>query len=292
MNSAFNLVVLSGDGSRLLRVRVPRWVVWGAVGMIAAGPVAGLSLSGSLALVQHQQGRITELRQETDRQGELIEAFRTRVAAVRGELAEWRTLHRKMWEAFGPETAAGKTTGGIGGPALPEPTPVGPLRPAEELETLATTVAEEGPRLRELETLVSRTGEIMSQLPLLWPVHGHVTSEYGHRPSPWDGGDEEHQGLDIGSPLQTPVQSPAAGTVVTASAGGDYGRHIVLDHGNGVRSLYGHLAEIDVKPGQQVEKGQTIGRVGSTGRSTGPHLHYEILVRGKPVDPRGFLWER
>ncbi len=291
MSPSFNLVVLSGDGSRLLRVRVPRWTAWATLALLATVPAAGISLSGTWALVGHQQARIAELREERDQQGELLETFRTRVAAVRGELSEWKTLHEKMWEAFGPETTS-DTAIGVGGSSTADPAESGALRPGEELETLTSAVAEEGPRLRELERLVSRSGEIMGKLPLLWPVRGPVRSEFGRRASPWSGLPEEHPGLDIGTPSRTPVQSPAPGTVVTASAEGDYGRHIVLDHGNGIRSLYGHLSEIDVKPGQQVEKGQMIGRVGSTGRSTGPHLHYEIQVHGKPVNPRGFLWER
>ena len=80
--------------------------------------------------------------------------------------------------------------------------------------------------------------------------------------------------------------------MIVASAAGDYGKHVVLDHGNGVTSLYGHLLKLYVEKGEHVEKGQVIGLVGSTGRSTGPHLHYEVRVDGKPVDPRGFLWER
>jgi murein DD-endopeptidase MepM/ murein hydrolase activator NlpD len=98
--------------------------------------------------------------------------------------------------------------------------------------------------------------------------------------------------MDISSPTGTPVRSPAAGVVVEASSTEDYGRHAMLDHGNGVRSLYGHLKKLDVKVGQKVEKGEVIGLVGSTGRSTGPHLHYEVRVEGKPVDPRAFLWEQ
>ena len=292
MSAGFNLVVLSADGARLVRVRVPRWALWAVLGVVGTIPAAGVGLSGSWALLQRQQGRIAELRQEADRQDALIETFRARVAAVRRELAEWRTLHQKMWAAFGPETVAGGTVTGVGGPAVPEAPEAGALRPAEELETLASAVADEGPRLRQLESLISRTGEIMSRLPLVWPVHGQVNSEFGRRQSPWSGLSEQHTGLDIGTPARTPIAAPAPGVVVTASAGGDYGRHVVLDHGNGVRSLYGHLSEIDVAPGQQVEKGEVIGRVGSTGRSTGPHLHYEIRVQGRPVDPRGFLWER
>src|SRR5439155_1512985 len=82
----------------------------------------------------------------------------------------------------------------------------------------------------------------------------------------------------------------AVASVVEESAEGDFGKHVMLDHGNGVRSLYGHLKRHDVKVGQRVAKGQVIGLVGSTGRSTGPHLHYEVLMAGKPVDPSRFLW--
>ena len=133
---------------------------------------------------------------------------------------------------------------------------------------------------------------IMSRLPLRWPLHGAVKSEFGPRRSPWDGEPERHPGIDIGSPMGTPVAAPAPGTVVAADVHGGFGKHVMIDHGNGVRSLYGHLSAIDVKVGDRVEKGQVLGLVGSTGRSTGPHLHYELLVHGSPVDPRGFLAER
>ena len=129
----------------------------------------------------------------------------------------------------------------------------------------------------------------MTALPLRWPVRGPVRSEFGMRQSPLSGEPEDHKGIDIGSPPGTPVQSPAAGTVVAASSGGGYGRHVTVDHGYRVKSRYGHLEKLDVKVGQHVEKGDVIGLVGSTGRSTGPHLHYEVLVEGKQVNPRRFL---
>ena len=291
MTSAFDIVVLHSDGRRPLRVRVPRWLARATLVLIAALSAAGGGFTAADGTIRRREhGRIVALQKQSARQRELIETFRTRVAAVRGELAEWETLHAKMWESFGPETSASRETAGIGGPFVPEPVAPDTLRPEEEIEALASSVAEEGARLRQLEPLVSRTSEIMSKLPLTWPVRGPVNSGYGLRRSPWTGRPEEHDGLDIGTLPGTPVQSPASGTVVTASAGGPLGRHVVLDHGNGVRSLYGHLSQIEVKAGERVEKGQTIGLTGSTGRSTGPHLHYEILVAGKAMDPRGFLW--
>jgi murein DD-endopeptidase MepM/ murein hydrolase activator NlpD len=132
---------------------------------------------------------------------------------------------------------------------------------------------------------------MLSSLPLEWPIRGRVNSEYGYRRSPWGGGRERHLGIDIGSAPGTPVKSPGEGTVLTASTRGSFGKQVTLDHGNGIKSRYGHLKAVEVKAGQRVERGQVIGRVGSTGRSTGPHLHYEVSVGGKTVDPRGFLPE-
>jgi murein DD-endopeptidase MepM/ murein hydrolase activator NlpD len=169
-----------------------------------------------------------------------------------------------------------------------------PIRPAPwaELDLLARTVGEEGPRVRTLEQSVRRAGDLIQALPLRWPVRGAIKSSYGLRQSPWTGKPEQHDGIDIGSSPGTPIESPAPGKVVKAGSGPDFGRHVVIDHGNGVRSLYGHMKQVDVKAGQTVEKGQVIGLVGSSGKSTGPHLHYEVLVNGKAVDPRSFLVER
>src|SRR5207244_230479 len=121
-----------------------------------------------------------------------------------------------------------------------------------------------------------------------WPHH------LGLRTAPIPlgrGWQEHHRGLDIRSPPGTPVRSPGAATVAAVSSHGSYGKNVVLDHGNGVKSRYAHLQKLEVKVGQQVEEGQVIGLVGSTGRSTGPHLHYEVLVQGKAVNPHGFLRE-
>jgi murein DD-endopeptidase MepM/ murein hydrolase activator NlpD len=294
MKTPFSLLLVYGDG-RVLRMSIPRWIAYGTLGLVGAAAASAIGLSGELAFLTAQSHQVTALRQHLDAQSALIDAFQTRVAAVRSELAGWKALHARMWEAFGPETGSETKGTGVGGAApdaLDAATPPGvKLRPAEELDLLASGVAEEGPRLRELEEVTSRVGKLLDALPLRWPLRGPVNSEFGLRRSPWTGRREQHPGIDIGSPPGTPVAAPAAGTVVAAASWGDFGRHVTIDHGHGVRSLYGHLREIDVKLGQKVEKGQILGRVGSTGRSTGPHLHYELLVEGSPVDPRGFLWD-
>jgi murein DD-endopeptidase MepM/ murein hydrolase activator NlpD len=118
-----------------------------------------------------------------------------------------------------------------------------------------------------------------------WPVTGTITSPFGWRTNPFGGGPEFHQGLDIAAPTGTTVTAAAAGTVIMAQWYGGYGNYILIDHGGGYSTGYGHLSAIYVSVGQSVQRGQAIGAVGSTGQSTGPHLHFEVRIAGKPVDP-------
>lgn len=118
-----------------------------------------------------------------------------------------------------------------------------------------------------------------------WPVSGIITSPFGWRENPFGGGPEFHQGLDIAAALGTPVVAAAAGTVIMAQWYGGYGNYVLIDNGNHYSTGYGHLNAIYVARGQYVQRGQAIGAVGSTGYSTGPHLHFEVRIDGKPVDP-------
>jgi murein DD-endopeptidase MepM/ murein hydrolase activator NlpD len=285
-------VFVHGDGSRVLRLNVPRWLGYATLVFPAAIAIGALALGGAKALIAYQRGELAGLHRRVADQNTLIESFRSGAASVRSELASWKALHANMWEALGPEIAgAPKDGSGVGGIPAPDIDDRVAAGPQDELALLLQTVAEEGPRLRELERVIGRTGEVVNSLPLRWPIRGRVNSEFGRRSSPWGGAAERHDGLDISVPLGTPVMCPAPGRVVLAGGGGDYGRHIMIDHGNGVRSLYGHMSKVDVRAGQQVEKGTILGLTGSTGRSTGPHLHYELRVAGKAVNPRKFLWE-
>jgi murein DD-endopeptidase MepM/ murein hydrolase activator NlpD len=118
------------------------------------------------------------------------------------------------------------------------------------------------------------------------PAQGTVTSEFGPR---WG---RQHQGVDIAAGTGTPVGAAAEGVVRDASWRGGYGKAVVIDHANGVSTLYGHNSELLVKPGDRVQAGQAIAKVGSTGDSTGPHLHFEVMLEGKKVDPRPWLEQR
>ncbi len=118
-----------------------------------------------------------------------------------------------------------------------------------------------------------------------WPVSGTITSPFGWRSNPFGGAPDFHPGLDIAAPMGTTVTAAASGTVILAQWYGGYGNFILIDDGGSVSTGYGHLSAIYVSVGQNVQRGQAIGAVGSTGHSTGPHLHFEVRVNGKPVDP-------
>jgi murein DD-endopeptidase MepM/ murein hydrolase activator NlpD len=152
-------------------------------------------------------------------------------------------------------------------------------------------VSESGQSLRALGRFVERTRSVLQAMPFRWPVRGPLNSRFGQRQSPWTGELEFHRGLDISAGRGTPVYAPASGSVFYSGPGGEYGNIVILDHGHDLRSLYGHLQETRVKHGDRVEPGQLIALSGNTGRTSGPHLHYEIQLRGQPVDPRQYLWE-
>lgn len=125
--------------------------------------------------------------------------------------------------------------------------------------------------------------------PNLWPVEGQITGSFGERIDPFNGEGAFHSGIDIGSTYGQAVVAPADGIVVFADFMGGYGRAIVLDHGHSTSTRYGHLSNFAVAVGQQVHRGDTIGYVGLSGRSTGPHLHYEVRINDTPVNPHKYL---
>ncbi len=130
-------------------------------------------------------------------------------------------------------------------------------------------------------------------MPALWPVMGSISSPFGSREDPILGGGEGefHKGVDISAPWGTPIRATADGVVESAGYGNGYGKEVVIDHGGGVKTIYAHMSGFHVSGGQQVVRGQIIGYVGTTGRSTGAHVHYEVRLRNVPVNPHKYLRE-
>jgi len=129
----------------------------------------------------------------------------------------------------------------------------------------------------------------VADAPSMWPVEGRVTSSFGERQDPFNGEGAFHAGLDISAPSGTVVRATGDGVVDSAAVMNGYGREVILDHGHGVHTLYGHLSGMIVLAGQHVIRGQIIGYVGQTGRATSPHLHYEVRINNVPVNPHKYL---
>jgi len=254
------------------------------VGLAVTLAVVG-ALVGDWANLRELTREARTFARQIAEQRETIDSFNRRVAELRQEMTGWRELHARIWEPFGPELTPGARDKGIGGAVKV----ADQVSAKDELARLTETVTEQGENLRALDRLMARAGKALAALPSRWPVRGGVNSEFGNRLSPWTRVTEFHSGLDINARPRTPVRAPAGGTVTFAGTQEQYGITITLDHGQDVRSIYGHLAQVAVKQGERVQRGQVIAYTGNTGRSSGPHLHYEILVKGHSVNPRAYL---
>ena len=143
--------------------------------------------------------------------------------------------------------------------------------------------------MQNLSSVIESKQAKWDATPSVWPVKGWITSGFGKRVSPFTGQMAVHEGIDIGAPFNTPVQAPAAGRVVVTGFDPRMGNLIAIDHGYGMETQYGHLAKVLVKSGQKIRRGDVIGLVGSTGLSTGPHLHYHVKSNSHAVDPQRYI---
>jgi murein DD-endopeptidase MepM/ murein hydrolase activator NlpD len=157
------------------------------------------------------------------------------------------------------------------------------------LRQLSTEARLEEIRQQELMQIIQNKQEMLATTPSIWPCEGWVTSNFGYRTSPFTGKREFHKGLDIAGPNMTPIYSPAGGKVSFVGRDGSYGLAVKVDHGNGMATYYAHLHKAAVEKGKKVSRAELIGYMGSTGRSTGPHLHYEVRLNGVPVDPQKYI---
>jgi murein DD-endopeptidase MepM/ murein hydrolase activator NlpD len=230
---------------------------------------------GLYGLTQHAAHIRTQLenqllRAENERQRQELEKLNSRVEKV-------EDTSRKLAEKSGVVDTS-PSLPGTGGPALP----------MDEM-ALATLTAKMGrleEDMRAYEAILRQRG----YTPTIWPVDGKLEAGFGGRRNPFGGpGYEFHSGQDIEAPWGAPVVAGASGQVMFVGWQNGYGQLVVVDHGGGLTTRYGHLSQIYVELGQTVQRAQLLGKVGSTGRSTGPHLHYEVRINDQPVNPRQYL---
>ena len=158
------------------------------------------------------------------------------------------------------------------------------------IDILKDRTTEMESQLTLLQELAQKKASIRRITPTIWPVKGHVTSPFGSRTDPFkEEATEVHLGMDISALFGTQVHAPADGTIIYAQRKSAYGNLIIIDHGNGLTTRMGHLSRFNVKVGQHVRKNDIVGYVGTSGRSTAPHLHYEVRMNDRPVNPKNYL---
>ena len=270
---AFIIAHTSRSRARVQRIRVEKRSV--TAFFVAAAVLAVCLVYGLYGLTQQAAHLRTEmenqqLRAENERQRQELDRLNSRVEKV-------EDTSRKLAEKSGVIDES-RVSPGTGGPELP--------LDEMALETLAS-------KMSRLEEDMSAHEAILRQrgyTPTLWPVDGTLEGGFGGRRNPFGGaGYEFHSGQDIEAAWGAPVVSGASGKVTFVGWQNGYGQLVVVDHGGGLTTRYGHLSHIDVALDQTVSRGQLLGKVGSTGRSTGPHLHYEVRINDQAVNPLPYL---
>jgi murein DD-endopeptidase MepM/ murein hydrolase activator NlpD len=239
--------------------------------------------TGSSAWVKEAPATVAvvALRETTDRiERQQLAVLEGLERTVRSNARRWSDLFAETGLDAGRYASSPKQGGAQGGPLVP----LASNRPASPFEL----------RLTQVQTALvqaERMRRIVNTLPVNRPLSSEhdITSGYGARHDPFTRGLAMHTGIDFRAPSGTPARATAPGKVVEADWVGGYGNMVEVDHGNGLTTRYAHLSSVEVDVGQTITKGQVIGRVGSTGRSTGPHLHYETRLDGDPMDPMRFV---
>jgi murein DD-endopeptidase MepM/ murein hydrolase activator NlpD len=306
---ALTLIAVPEDGGRVRRVQFSRralnlalvglGVLFIAVSLMVMDYVAAkfevVHLNHRVGQSHDANAKLLEANKYQEAQ---IEALAGKVAGIRKKLDrmdEIDTSIRRMTR-LNPEDESGAAPAAMGGDAEPELGTNFGLGGKGQLESFHAILdrldQSADTRVASLQSLQkdlsSYTGTLVS-VPSIWPVRGWVSSEFGYRISPFTGERAFHQGIDVATPEGMPIIAPANGMIEFVGVQGNYGNTLVIRHGAGLSTLFGHLQAALVAEGQMVRRGQQIALVGNTGRSTGPHVHYEVRQGGVPIDPRHYI---
>jgi murein DD-endopeptidase MepM/ murein hydrolase activator NlpD len=286
-NEFYTLIVVPHAKARFRKiqvsVRLAKWV-FGVTAVIVLG------VSGVLAHYTKMAADVRELARVKAENVVLRttnQEFQQSAGKLQVQVQHLQNMVTKLGVMAGLEHSLPEAQAGVGGvTGLEAQAPsIDPARMAA-LEQNLTTLTD---RSTQLEDFYRDQSVLLSSTPSIWPVRGYLSAGFGNRLDPFTGQKDFHPGLDISTPIGTKVFAPADGVVVSTAPQGAYGNAIVIDHGYGVVTRYGHLEGYGVKPGQKVRRGDLVGYVGSTGRSTGPHLHYEVWVRDQAQNPIHFI---
>ncbi len=288
----YTFIVVPNASSRLHKVRIPVPVVYvlAAIGIVSFFVVVGLGfnymrMAFKVSDYNTLQAENAELKVEKQNLEVTTKKLSSKISSL-------ETLSQKLTALIENDEVLKKQRGknAVGGTKTNYPTSDF-LRDISmaDVEALKSRTAELENNLTLLEQKAAKRATRIRFTPNIWPLKGRLASHFGGRLDPFTGDTDVHLGLDIAGPFGSPVHAPADGVVIFAGRKSDYGNLVIIDHGNGITTRMGHLSLIRVKIARTVTKGEIVGNVGMTGRTTGPHLHYEVRVNDRPVNPRSYL---
>ncbi len=288
---SYNLLFFPGAHGRLRKVRLSSHAVSLVLAFCVVGVITIAALANTYAKMLFKVSDYNSLRAERDALRTQNRALESAVSRTIARLDSLQSLATEVALTYGFGTGrrtrfpSGVLTASAGRHSPLEPTHCTWLYAFNVLET-SRFISSGGPAAESLFLDPLRDD---AATPSIWPVRGSITAGFGQRLDPFTGEGTFHAGVDIAAPAGTLVRAAADGILFHAGPEAAYGNEILIDHGYGVATKYGHLARTLVVIGQEVKRGQVIGTVGMTGRTTGPHLHYEVLIHDTPVNPSKYL---
>lgn len=282
MKQDYFIVVLAHSlHGRLRRVHIPHQMIYAVFLLAIFGCFSVFGFVSSYARMAWKVGNYNSLRREADSLRARYERLQRTVNQTNEQLATLQLFADEVSIAYGIKKRAEGAADLISEARL-----VPTMRETlQEYNYLRTSNLSRFERTNRNYLKPMRP----SMLPSIWPVDGRLMGGYGQRSDPFSGEGAYHSGVDISAPVGTQVHAAADGAVVHAGFNNGYGRLVVIDHGNGYQTYYAHLSRMHVIEGQEIRRGEIVGAVGSSGRATGPHLHYEVRIGQSPVNPYRFL---
>lgn len=288
------LIVIPDANGIFKQMKVPVASLYIAGGALLVLLVASLFFSSQFFNDQVAQKELDRLKVENQKLAAQFEQMRWNLSEVEaryGDLVEKEIVLRSVFDL--PEIDVQERQLGVGGPkaviiAL-TPTQQSAHRAEVDLDYLLRLSRFELEKYDEVHAALSKLTDRLKHTPSIWPCKGWYSRGYGMKYDPFTGYKRMHWGMDLANPRGTQIVAPADGKVIKVGKQGGMGKTVVIDHGYGFKTLYGHLSKSNVKRGQRVERGDVIALMGSTGYSTGPHLHYEVSRNGKRINPRKYI---
>ncbi len=288
----YTILILPHADSRMRKIHLSRNFVLAMAGLLAALLLAGASAPHLLLRMTTQDGAMGRLAEENQVLREEKLKFENSLTAMRGRLEKNEQYAGKLAEALGVDGLPTSEPAAGGARAI-RPSMLNLQRALDEdMQTLGDRASGLDRSIEMIDEAWNERLELLAATPSVRPVRGFFSHGYGWRKDPFSGKREFHQGVDIVANKGTPIRATADGVITRATRYMGYGKMVHISHGYGMATRYAHMSEILVRPGQRVNRGDVIGKVGSTGRSTGPHLHYEVFKSGRRADPRKYLGDK